>query len=241
LSISTLLQVEGLTVAYSKAEVVHGISFTVGSGEFVTLLGRNGAGKSTVLHALSGLIPKRSGRILFGEENLSNADPLRIVKAGIIQVLEGHRIFGNLSVEDNLLLGTIAKHPRGDREKLANIYDLFPELRERRLEPAAALSGGQQQILAVAQGVIGEPKLLILDEPSSGLAPLVIDSILSVTRQLVNRGVAILLVEQLVEKALHHADKVYVLDAGRIVGCGTPSEIYEQDTLRTAYLGAAQS
>jgi branched-chain amino acid transport system ATP-binding protein len=241
LTLPSLLQVEGLTVAYGKAEVVHGISFTVGAGEFVTLLGRNGAGKSTVLHALSGLIPKRSGRILLGDVDLSDADPLRIVKAGIIQVLEGHRIFGRLSVEDNLLLGTIVNHPRGNPEQLANIYDLFPELRERRREPAAALSGGQQQILAVAQGVIGEPKLLILDELSSGLAPLVIDTILSVIKRLADGGVAILLVEQLVEKALHYAHRAYVLDAGRIVGSGTPAEIYEQNTLRTAYLGAAHS
>jgi len=179
-----LLQVQDVHVAYGKAEVVHGASMDVRKGEFVVLLGRNGAGKSTLLHAISGLIPKKSGHVSFDGHDISQISPREIVQAGVIQVLEGHRVFHSLSVEDNLLIGTYANAPNGDRSKLDRIYELFPEMAERKQQMASRLSGGQQQILAVAQGVIGEPKLLILDEPSSGLAPMVIDRILDVATQL---------------------------------------------------------
>src|ERR1700722_20958715 len=147
---STLLEIADLHVAYGKAEVVHGVSLTVAAGEFVTLLGRNGAGKSTTLHAMSGLIPKR-GRVRFADQDITNATPRDIVRAGLVQVLEGHRVFHPLTVEDNLLIGTYARSPRGDRSKLDEIYALFPELAERRHQHASRLSGGEQQILAVAQ------------------------------------------------------------------------------------------
>ncbi len=175
-----LLQVEGLHVSYGKAEVVHGASLAVGEGEFVVMLGRNGAGKSTILNAICGLVPSRGGRVVLGGEDLSRSSPRDRVRAGIVPVLEGHRVFTTLSVEDNLLLGTYARTPRGDRAKLPAIYDLFPELAERRHLQASRLSGGQQQILAVGQGVIAEPRLLILDEPSGGLSPVLVDRILAV-------------------------------------------------------------
>jgi branched-chain amino acid transport system ATP-binding protein len=234
---SSLLEIEDLHVAYGKAEVVHGVSLTVGEGEFVAMIGRNGAGKSTTLHAASGLIAKRGGRVRFAGRDITNASPRDIVRAGLVQVLEGHRVFHPLTVEDNLLIGTYARTPHGDRSKLDAMYALFPELAERRRQLASRLSGGQQQILAVAQGIIAEPHLLILDEPSGGLAPMVIDRILDVATNLARDGVAILLVEQLVEKALAHADRCYLMATGRIVHEGPAKELAGSDILHSAYLG----
>lgn len=234
-----LLAVEDLHVAYGKAEVVHGVSFAVAEGEFLVMLGRNGAGKSTVLHAVSGLIPKRGGRVRFAGRDVTGLAPTEIVRAGLIQVIEGHRVFTGLSVEDNLLIGTYARARRGDRSKLERIYGMFPEMAQKRHDLASRLSGGQQQILAVAQGIIAEPRLLILDEPSSGLAPLVIDRILDVAATLCRDGTAILLVEQLVEKALRHAHRGVLLETGRIVGEGTAAELHGSDLLHRVYLGGA--
>lgn len=234
---AALLTVSDLHVAYGKAEVVHGLSIEVRAGEFVVVLGRNGAGKSTLMHAISGLIPKRSGQVMFDGRDLSQASPRETVRAGIVQVLEGHRVFQTLSVEDNLLIGTYAKTPRGDRSKLDRIYALFPELAERRQQMASRLSGGQQQILAVAQGVIGDPRLLILDEPSGGLAPIVIDRILQVASELCASGLAILLVEQLVEKALRHAHYGYLVETGRIAAEAFADELGQGDLLQRVFLG----
>jgi branched-chain amino acid transport system ATP-binding protein len=236
-----LLRVEDLHVAYGKAEVVHGVSLQVRRGEFVVILGRNGAGKSTLLHAVSGLIPKRSGRVSFAGRDISAQSPREICKAGLVQVLEGHRVFHQLSVEDNLLIGTYAHAPRGDRSKLDRVYALFPELAERRHQMASRLSGGQQQILAVAQGVVGDPQLLVLDEPSSGLAPLVIDRILDVASQLCASGLSILLVEQLVDKALRHADYAYLIETGRIATSAPSSELLECDLIHRVYLGGGHA
>ena len=235
-----LLEVDALAVAYGTAEVVQGASFEVREKEFVVLLGRNGAGKSTMLHAISGLVPKRAGSVRFGGQDLTHARTRRIVQAGVVQVLEGHRVFHALTVEDNLLIGTYARSPHGDRSKLDRIYELFPEIAEKRHQPASRLSGGQQQILAVAQGVIGEPRLLILDEPSAGLAPIVIDRILDVAAELCRQGMSILLVEQIVEKALRHAHHCYLVDTGRIVGEGPAMEMLGSQALHEAYLGKAR-
>ena len=234
---TALLEVEDLKVAYGKAQVVHGVGLTVGAGEFVTLLGRNGAGKSTTLHAISSLISKVGGKVSFDGQDVSRATPRDIVRAGLVQVLEGHRVFTALTVEDNLLIGTYAHHPRGDRSQLESMYDVFPELAERRRQLASRLSGGQQQILAVAQGMISQPRLLILDEPSGGLAPLVVDRILDVARRLCRDGVAVLLVEQLVEKALAHADRAYLMEAGRMVHEAPAATLLGSDVLHSAFLG----
>ena len=234
---TTLLHVEDLHVGYGKAEIVHGASFTVGEGEFVVMLGRNGAGKSTILNAFSGLIPSRGGRVRLGGRDLSQASARARVQAGIVHVLEGHRVFTSLSVEDNLLVGTYARSPRGNRGKLGAIYDMFPELAERRHLQASRLSGGQQQILAVARGVIAEPRLLILDEPSGGLSPILVDRILAVAHALCASGIAVLLVEQLVEKALRYADYGYLIETGRVVGEGTPAMLREGSLLERVYLG----
>lgn len=236
-----LLDVSDLRVAYDKAEVVHGVDLRVHEGEFVVLLGRNGAGKSSMLHAISGLIPKKSGSVQFAGSDITGSDTRTTARAGLVNVLEGHRVFTNLSVEDNLLLGTYAKSPRGDKSKLAGIYELFPEIGERRHQLASRLSGGQQQILAVAQGIVGEPKLLILDEPSGGLAPLVIHRILTVAKELTDQGIAILLVEQLVKEALRFADYCYLVEAGTIGGEGTAEEVKQGELIRRIYLGGAQA
>ena len=232
-----LLSVQELRVAYGKAEVVYDASFEVRSGEFAVMLGRNGAGKSTTLHAVSGLIRKLGGTVRFGGRDITTATPTEVVRSGLIQVLQGHRVFTTLSVEDNLIIGTYAYAPRGDRKALARMYELFPELTGLRRNAAGRLSGGQQQILAVAQGVIARPRLLILDEPSAGLAPIVIDRILAVAASLCKEGVAILLVEQLVEKALRHAHWCYLLETGRIAGSGRAAEMHNSELLRRIYLG----
>jgi branched-chain amino acid transport system ATP-binding protein len=232
-----LLTVSDLEVAYGKAVVVHGVGFEVRQGEFVVLLGRNGAGKSTTLHAVSGLIPKRAGRVIFDGHDITRAAARDIVQAGLAQVLQGHRIFTSLTVEDNLLLGTYAARQGDERQRLEEIYALFPEVAERRRELASRLSGGQQQILAVAQGVIGRPKLLVLDEPSTGLAPLIIDRILEVASSLCKSGLAILLVEQLVDKALRHAHYGYLIETGRVAAGATTGELAGSAILEQIYLG----
>jgi branched-chain amino acid transport system ATP-binding protein len=232
-----LLAVTGLCVAYGQAQVVHDVSLEVRRGEFVVVLGRNGAGKTTILHAISGLIPKVAGEVRLAGQDITRALPRTIVRDGVIQVLEGHRVFTSLSIEDNLLIGTYARTPSGDRSKLARIYDLFPELVDHRHNLASGLSGGQQQILAVAQGIIGDPRLLILDEPSGGLAPIVVDRILSVASKLCADGVAVLLVEQLVEKAMRHADYCYLIETGRVVGNGVAADLRDTEMLRQAILG----
>ena len=232
-----LLVVEDLHVAYGKAEVVHGVSLAIRDGEFAVMLGRNGAGKSTIMHAISGLIPKVQGRVRFDGQDISASGPAEIVKHGLVQVLEGHRVITSLSVEDNLLLGTYATHPHGDASKLDRIYTIFPEMAEKRHDLASRLSGGQQQILAVGQGMIAEPRLLILDEPSAGLAPMVIDRILAVAADLSRTGTAILLIEQLVEKALRHAHHCLLLETGRIAGEGNPAEVHASGIIERVYLG----
>jgi len=232
-----LLEVSGLHVAYGKAEVVHGVDFQVRKGEFVVLLGRNGAGKSTMLHAICGLIGKRAGKVSFKGQDIAALDPRGIVRAGIVNVLEGHRVFTQLSVEDNLLIGTYARKSAGDRTKLDRVYEIFPEMHERRNQLASRLSGGQQQILAVAQGIIADPELLILDEPSGGLAPIVVDRILQVAKQLSESGISILLVEQLVKEALKFADYCYLIETGQVGGHGTPAEVQAGELIHRIYLG----
>jgi branched-chain amino acid transport system ATP-binding protein len=201
------------------------------------LLGRNGAGKSTILHAVSALIPKKAGRIVFKGQDISALEPRAIVRAGIVNVLEGHRVFTQLTVEDNLLIGTYANKSSGDRSKLDRVYDLFPEMRAACHQLASRLSGGQQQILAVAQGIIADPQLLILDEPSSGLAPIVIDRILTVAKELCATGISILLVEQLVKEALKYADYCYLVETGQVGGHGTPDEVQAGELIHRIYLG----
>lgn len=232
-----LLEIEDLHVAYGKAEVLHGVSLVVHEGEFVSILGRNGAGKTTTLNAACGLIPKKSGVVRFAGQDISDATPRTIVRAGLVQVLEGHRIFPSLTVEDNIMLGMYGKDGSIHRDKLARMYELFPEIAEKRAQHASRLSGGQQQILAVAQGLVADPKLLILDEPSGGLAPVVVDRILNVAASLCETGISILLVEQLVDKALKRSDRCYLVETGRVVHSGPAENVLGGDVLHQAFLG----
>ncbi|MGB9367311.1 MAG: ABC transporter ATP-binding protein [Xanthobacteraceae bacterium] len=211
-----LLKIAGLSSGYGKIGVLHGIDLSIGGGEVVALLGPNGAGKTTLLRAVSGLLPW-SGAVHFNGRDLSGAGPREAAKAGLVHVIEGHRIFTQQTVYDNLLLGAYDL-PRGERSaRVEEALGYFPEIAEKRQERANQLSGGQQQMLAVAQGLVRRPKLLMLDEPSAGLSPVLVDRVFVVVRRLRETGTAVLLVEQLIEKALALADRVYALARGSIV------------------------
>jgi branched-chain amino acid transport system ATP-binding protein len=235
-----LLDVAGLSSGYGKISVLHGIDLTVGKGEVVALLGPNGAGKTTLLRAVSGLLPW-SGKVRLGERDLAGANPRDAVKAGLAHVIEGHRVFTQLSVADNLLLSAYDL-PRTERAaRVEEVLTLFPEIAAKRTERAVSLSGGQQQILAVAQGLIRRPKLLMLDEPSAGLSPVLVDRVLDVVRRLRDSGTAVLLVEQLIEKALGVADRVYALARGTVVLEAATSEADLPRRLEHAYLARSKA
>jgi branched-chain amino acid transport system ATP-binding protein len=234
-----LLDVTGLSTGYGKIGVLRGIDLNVGAGEVVALLGPNGAGKTTLLRAMSGLLPW-SGRVHFGGRDLAGASPRDTVKAGLSHVIEGHRVFTQLSVLNNLLLA-VYDLPRRERvSRVEEALALFPEIAAKRHERAAALSGGQQQILAVAQGLVRRPRLLMLDEPSAGLSPVLVDRVLVVIQRLREGGTAVLLVEQLIEKALALADRVYALARGSIVLEAQTSEADLPDRLEHAYLATSR-
>lgn len=236
----SLLQTTGLSAGYGKIRVLHGVDLTVSAGEVVALLGPNGAGKTTLLRALSGLLPW-SGSVRFAGRDLAGASPRDVVKAGLAHVIEGHRVFTHLAVLDNLLLAAYDL-PRGERAaRVEEVLELFPEVAAKRHERAASLSGGQQQILAVAQGLVQRPKLLMLDEPSAGLSPVLVDRVLVVVRRLREAGTAVLLVEQLIEKALSLATRVYALARGSIVLEAETGEADLPQRLEHAYLATSQS
>src|SRR5215468_3698231 len=211
-----LLQISGLAAGYGKIGVLNGIDLTVGVGEIVALLGPNGAGKSTLLKAISGLLP-RSGSITFDGRDMSGAGPREAVKAGLVHVVEGHRVFTQLSVHDNVMLAGYGMRRAELEARVEEALAFFPEIAEKRNDRAITLSGGQQQMLAVAQGLVRHPRLLMLDEPSAGLSPVLVDRVLAAAGRLRDAGTAVLLVEQLIEKALALADRVYALARGSIV------------------------
>jgi branched-chain amino acid transport system ATP-binding protein len=230
-----LLDVAGLSTGYGKIGVLHAVHLTVCANEVVALLGPNGAGKTTLLRAVSGLLPW-SGNISFAGRELAGASPRDTVQAGLAHVIEGHRVFTQLTVLDNLLLA-VYDLPRGERAvRVEEALALFPEIAAKRHERAAALSGGQQQILAVAQGLVRRPRLLMLDEPSAGLSPALVNRVLVVVRRLREAGTAVLLVEQLIEKALALADRVYALARGSIVLEARTGEADLPRRLEHAYL-----
>jgi branched-chain amino acid transport system ATP-binding protein len=235
----SLLQTSGLSAGYGKIRVLHSIDLTVGAGEIVALLGPNGAGKTTLLRALSGLLPW-SGDARFAGRDLAGASPRDVVRAGLVHVIEGHRVFTQLAVLDNLLLAGYDL-PRGERAaRVEEVLELFPEVAAKRHERAASLSGGQQQILAVAQGLVRRPQLLMLDEPSAGLSPVLVDRVLVVVRRLREAGTAVLLVEQLIGKALALANRVYALARGSIVLEARTGEADLPLRLEHAYLATAK-
>jgi branched-chain amino acid transport system ATP-binding protein len=239
LAAEPLLQTSALSAGYGKIGVLHSVDLAVGAGEVVALLGPNGAGKTTLLRALSGLLPW-SGNVRFAGRDLTGASPRAVVKAGLAHVIEGHRVFTQLAVLDNLLLAGYDL-PRGERAvRVEEVFELFPEIAAKRHERAASLSGGQQQILAVAQGLVQRPQLLMLDEPSAGLSPVLVDRVLVVVRRLRQAGTAVLLVEQLIEKALALADRVYALARGSIVLEARTGEPDLPVRLEHAYLATAR-
>jgi branched-chain amino acid transport system ATP-binding protein len=213
----TLLDVRGLEGGYGKIGVLHGVSIEVRAGEVVALLGPNGAGKTTLLRAISGLLPWSAGDVVFAGRSLAGTGPRETARRGLIHVIEGHRVFSQQSVFDNLLLAAYDLPRRERRRRIEEALNFFPEIAAKRKELGGALSGGQQQMLAVAQGLVRRPRLLMLDEPSAGLAPVLVDRVLSVVAELRRKGTAVLLVEQLVEKALVSANRVYALVRGRVV------------------------
>jgi branched-chain amino acid transport system ATP-binding protein len=230
-----LLRIAGLSAGYGKIGVLHGVDLTVGANEVVALLGPNGAGKTTLLRAVSGLLPW-SGGLHFDGRDLSGAGPRETAKAGLVHVIEGHRVFTQQTVLDNLLLAAY-DIPRGERTaRVEEALSYFPEIAEKRHERAVALSGGQQQMLAVAQGLIRRPRLLMLDEPSAGLSPVLVDRVFVAVQRLREAGTAVLLVEQLIEKALALADRVYALARGSIVLEARTGEADLPHRLEHAYL-----
>ncbi|MBN1104849.1 MAG: ABC transporter ATP-binding protein [Deltaproteobacteria bacterium] len=233
-----ILKAEEIKVRYSGLPVLHGVSITVDPGETVCVVGANGAGKSTLLRAVMGTQPVFEGRILFRGEEIHRRRTEEIVHLGVIYVPEEKMLFRPLSVEENLLLGAyVLKDETRIRENLDFVYNLFPSLQRRRGQAASTLSGGEQQMVAIGRGLMSNPVLLMLDEPSLGLAPILVDEVLDTVRRLKEEGITILLVEQNVREALDLADRGYVLQTGRIVREGSGKELLESDMFRTAFLG----
>jgi branched-chain amino acid transport system ATP-binding protein len=235
----SLLAVENLSVFYGSIQALRGISLRVEAGEVVTLIGGNGAGKSTTLRTISGLLQPKRGTIHFDGHNIQGWPPHRIVQRGLVQVPEGREIFANLTVEENLQIASFTRKDRdGIRRDRDRALDLFPRVRERLRQLAGTLSGGEQQMLAIARALVAQPKLLMLDEPSLGLAPQVVRSIFQVIREINREGTTILLVEQNANMALHVANRAYVIEVGEIRMEGPAAELAASDEVRKAYLGA---
>ena len=232
-----MLTVEALRSAYGRIEVLKGVSLEVRMGEIVALVGSNGAGKTTLLRALSGVQPVTGGRVVFAGQDVTRAPPHRRVALGMAHVPEGRQVFAPLSVQDNLRLGAYLRTDSGIGADLERVYAMFPVLAEKRRHPAGGLSGGQQQMLAIGRALMARPKLLLLDEPSMGLAPLLVDQILDTVSGLKREGVTILLVEQNATAALSIADRGYVLETGEITDSGTGAALLDDPKMRAAYLG----
>jgi branched-chain amino acid transport system ATP-binding protein len=234
---SALLNVQGLKSGYGVVEVLRGVDLHVMPGETVALLGSNGAGKTTLNLTLSGLVPTRAGRVMFDGQDITGLHYQKVVTQGLIQVPEGRKVFPNLSVQENLALGAFTRGRERREQNLEKVYETFPRLKERVSQLAGTLSGGEQQMLAIGRGLMAEPRLLILDEPSLGLSPLLVEELFGLISQLRGGGLAVLLVEQNVGQSLDIADRAYVMENGHIRFSGTPSELLASDTLRRAYLG----
>jgi branched-chain amino acid transport system ATP-binding protein len=239
LSVAEFLEVRGIDVAYGDIQALWGVSLDVREGEIVALIGPNGAGKTTLMRAVAGLQPLKAGSIHLGDKALDALHAYRIVDEGVILVPEGRRLFGGLTVLDNLELGAYSKRARVKRaETLKLVYELFPLLNERKAQRANTMSGGQQQMLAIGRALMGVPKLLMLDEPSLGLGPLIVENIFeTVQRMKDEQGVTVFLVEQNAMQALELADRAYILEQGRIVGTGLGQELLHDDRVQEAYLG----
>ena len=233
-----LLNIEDLVVSYGAIRALHGISFHVDEGEVVTLIGANGAGKSTTLRAISGLLPPDRGRIMYDGTDLTQVGADMIVRMGIVQVPEGRKIFAPLTVRENLEMGAYTRRDQAEiEESMEQVFNLFPRLRERAEQRGGTLSGGEQQMLAVARALMGKPRLLLMDEPSMGLAPVLVEEIFNTIEQISQQGVTILLVEQNAHMAFSVANRGYVLETGVVQLEGTSTELRENPQVRQAYLG----
>lgn len=233
-----MLKISDLTVTYDAVQALNGVSLQIGEGECVAIVGSNGCGKSTILRTISGLKAPQSGEITFNNRSLLGLPGHRRTELGIAHVPEGRRVFPEMSVQENLIVGAVLKTARSVRkETLTEIYDIFPKLSERRHQLAGTLSGGEQQMLVIGRGLMLRPKLLMLDEPSLGLAPVVVDETYAKLRQVRGRGMSILLVEQNVHRALTFADRGHVLENGRMVFEGPSSELLNNNYVKEAYLG----
>ncbi len=234
----SLLEVKNLVVSYGGIEALKGISFSVDEGQIVTLIGANGAGKSTTLRAISGIVPIKAGSISYDGREITSMDTQKIVEAGIAMVPEGRRVFANLTVLENLKIGAYLRKDNAQIQKdIDHIYKLFPRLQERSWQLAGTLSGGEQQMLAVGRALMTKPRLMMMDEPSLGLAPLVVRDIFSIIRRLSEEGITILLIEQNANAALHAAHYGYVLETGQITLSGTGEELLASKRVQEAYLG----
>ncbi len=236
-----MLNIENLSVHYGGIHALQGISLEVPAGKIVTLIGANGAGKSTTLNAIIGLVKSSSGSVFFEQKNILGQPTKRLVEQGIVLVPEGRRIFPNLTVQENLTLGAYSRTDKDliekDRER---VFSLFPRLKERIRQKAGTLSGGEQQMLAVGRALMSSPKMLMMDEPSLGLAPIIVGMIFDIIKEINKSGVTVLLVEQNAKAALEAADLAYVLETGRITLSGTGKELLADDRVRKAYLGEAE-
>ena len=234
----SMLKVTDLVVSYGGIEALKGISFDVEQGQIVTLIGANGAGKSTTLRTISGLVPPKQGRIYFEGRDITDLKTQKIVETGIAMVPEGRRVFANLTVLENLRIGAYLRKDKAVIEEDINyVYELFPRLKERSWQLAGTLSGGEQQMLAVGRAVMTRPKLIMMDEPSLGLAPLVVKDIFKIIQTLKSTGMTVLLIEQNANAALHACDYAYVMETGRITTSGTGEELLASETIQEAYLG----
>ena len=233
-----MLKVTDLTVHYGAIQALRGISFDVNEGEIITLIGSNGAGKTTTLHSVSNIIKKTSGKVEFLGNDITNISADNIVKTGLIQVPEGRRVFANMSVKENLEMGAYTRKDKaGIKSDMEKVYELFPRLKERIKQLSGTLSGGEQQMLAMGRALMSSPKLLLLDEPSMGLAPILVDEIFSIIQEINKTGTTILLVEQNAFKSLSIADRAYILETGTIIKGGKASELINDDAVKSAYLG----
>lgn len=233
-----MLEVKDLNVSYGAIKALKGISFNVDEGEIITLIGSNGAGKTTTLHSVSNLIKKQSGTIFFEGNDITTLTADKIVRQHLIQVPEGRRIFANLSVKENLELGAFLRNDKTEIKKdLEKVFVLFPRLKERLKQNAGTLSGGEQQMLAMGRALMSKPKLLLLDEPSMGLAPILVDEIFEIIKRINADGTTILLVEQNAFKALSIADRAYILETGNIIKEGKACDLINDDSVKNAYLG----
>ncbi len=234
----SMLKIDDINVYYGSIHALKGVSLEVNEGEIVTLIGANGAGKSTLLKTLSGLLKPKEGSIHYLDSPIAGKQAQAIVKAGISHVPEGRRVFADMSVEENIELGAfLRKDKAGIQEDFQKVYKIFPRLLERRKQSAGTLSGGEQQMLAMGRAIMARPKLLLLDEPSMGLAPLMVKTIFEVVKEINKEGTTILLVEQNANMALSIADRAYVIETGRVILSGTAEELQASEEIKNAYLG----